>query len=203
MIRKLDKTFLSPLLGQRGFKKKGLAWNHGPGDIVHVLDFQISKFSDPGRIDFTINLGIWMRPVWTVYTGKQTPAFIKESDCWPSYRVGQVLADFRSDAKDLWWVLTSEDDVERIGVEICTIVSDKCLPFLDRFKSLEDVKQFYDTVELRLMPGGKLYLAVLSNLLGDRAAYDRLIADFTDKRLSAWQPKVAEVIQRLQSREIE
>jgi hypothetical protein len=200
MIRKLDKAFLSPLLGQHGFKKKGLAWNHGSGDIVHVLDFQISKFSGPDRIDFTINLGIWMRPLWMVYTGKQTPAFIKESDCWPSYRVGQVLADFRPDAKDLWWVLTNEDEVERVGVEVGTIVSDKCLPFLSRFRSLEDVKRFYETVELRLMPGGKLYLAILSHLLGDRAAYDRLMADFTDKKLSAWQPKVAEVTQRLQGR---
>lgn len=200
MIRKLEKTFLSPLLGQYGFKKKGLAWNYGAGDIVRVLDFQISKFSSPDRIDFTINLGIWMRPVWTVYTGKQAPAFIKEGDCWPSYRVGQVLADFRPDATDLWWTLTSEDEVERIGGEVCTIVSDKCLPFLNRFRSLEDVKRFYDTVELRLMPGGKLYLAILSHLLGDRAAYDRLIAEFADKRLSAWQPKVAETIQRLHGR---
>ena len=197
MIRKLDKTFFSALLQQHGFKKRGLTWNQCSGDIVRVVDYQISKFSSSDRIDFTINLGIWMRPVWAVYTGRQAPKFIKEGDCWPSYRIGQVLADFRSDANDLWWTVTSEDEVERTGGEVCTMMSDKCLPFLNRFRSIEDVKRFYDTVGLRLMPGGKLYLAILSHLLGDRVAYDRLIAEFTDKRLSAWQPKVEEVIRRL------
>jgi hypothetical protein len=200
MIRKLDKTFLSPLLGQHGFKKKGLVWNCGSDDIVHVLDFQISTFGGPDRTDFTINVGIWARPVWMVLSGRTPPTFIKEGDCHMIFRVGQVLAGFRPDAKDLWWTLTSEDDVERVGVEICSIVSDECLPFLSRFSSLEDVKRFYDTTELRLMPGEKLYCAVLNHLLGDRAAYDRLMAEFTDKKLSAWQPRVAEVTQRLQGR---
>lgn len=199
MIRTLERDFLSPLLQQHGFKKKDLTWNRAVDDIVHVLDVQISKFSGPDRIDLTINVGILMRPVWMIYSAKTPPAFVKEQDCWPSFRVGNLLADFRRDAKDVWWTLTSEDDVERVGVELCTIVSDKCAPFLDGFRSPEDVKRFYDTTELRLMPGGKLYLAILNYLLGDHAGYERLIAGFADKKLRAWQPRVAEVVQRLEN----
>jgi hypothetical protein len=199
MLHTFDKTVLSPLLFENGFKKRGLTWNRGSGEIVQVLDLQKSKFSDAERIDFTINVGIWARPVWMVLSGATPPRFIKESDCYTSFRVGQLLADFCPKATDLWWILTNENDVERVGVEVRTIVSDKCLPFLDRFRSLEDVKQFYDSTELRLMPGEKLYCAVLNHLLGDHAAYDRLMADFKDKKLSAWQPRVAEVTQRLQN----
>jgi hypothetical protein len=166
---------------------------------VDVLDVQVSRYSGPDQISLTINVGIWMRTVWIINSGKKARTFIEEHDCWPSFRIGQVMADFGPDALDAWWKLTSEDDVERVGIELCSKLSEKCLPFVNRFNTLEDVKAFYDAKKLRLMPGGKLYLAILNYLLGDREGYERLMADFADKKLSAWRPRVAEVIQRLEN----
>jgi hypothetical protein len=200
MIRALEGNFLSPLLKRHGFKRKSLTWNRASGDIVHVIDAQVSRFSGPDRVDLTVNVGIWARPLWIIYSAKETPSFVREHDCWPCFRIGQLLADFRRDAKDVWWKLTGEADVEMVGTELCSALSDKCIPFLNGFRSLEDLKRFCDTTaDLRLMPGGKLYLAILNYKVGDRAGYERLITEFADEKLRAWQARVAEVVERLEA----
>lgn len=197
IIRHLEHDFLSPLLQEHGFKQRGLTWNQAVDDMVRVLDVQLSKFSGPDRIDLTVNVGIWMRPVWRVSSAKKAPAFIEEHDCWPSFRIGQVMAEFHRDAIDKWWTLVKIDDVRSVGVDMRESISSFCVPFLKRFSSLVDVKRFYDAADLRIMPGGKLQLAILNNLLGDRESYERLIADLADKKFSFWHARVAEVVNRL------
>jgi hypothetical protein len=198
MIHVLDKKFLAPLLRGQGFKKKNLTWNRTNVDIVHVLDIQLSRFSNLEEIQLTVNIGICMHAVRAIYWGKEIPSFIEEIDCFPRFRIGKFLSDFQPDALDRWWSLRNKDDIDKVGRELQVILSERVIPFLNRITTMPQVKIFCDANPLHLFPADKLNFAILDYLMDDRVGYHTFIAEFSDKKLAAWQPKLSDIVGRLE-----
>lgn len=177
MLADLMKKHVAPLLKQCGFKKKELTWNKSKDGIVQVVDFQLSCFSGDGEEDFTINLGVFDPQVWKKCWGKEPPKFIKEEDCFPRIRVGQLLNESSEQSTDHWWTCNANSIESELGKEIEVVLEERCLPFLDDMLDQNEVVNFYSSSSDHLMPIEKIYLAIIKNSVGDAHSSDELLSE--------------------------
>jgi len=199
MINGLVESYISPLLMENEFIKKNYVWNRQNGKIIHVIELQKSRWNTKDRYDFTLNIGIWLKPLWEILWNKPAPSFVHSENCFPEYRVGEVL-EWDNSAKDLWWTLNPGTDVENLGVEIKNILQEKCLPFLNKCNSMQDVLCFAIKKDKRLHPYGKLAIATLNHLNGKYDIAEEILTEMeSNKKLEAWRDKIQKVRERLLS----
>jgi hypothetical protein len=191
-ISSLVKAFLSPVLTAHGFGGGLMVWNRRIGDLAHVLEFQRSRWNAK---EFTVDLGVCVRQAWEIYRGMSLPDNVREYDCYPRLRIGNILGDGRM---DIWWTLREVADFESVGVEVRKVILENCLPFLDSMNSFASVVAFADRPVKYRHPEELLRYAVLKHLSGDRDAA-RLILNnmLSDAKLRAWHDTVNGVSDRL------
>jgi len=80
--------------------------------------------------------------VWKVYAGEEIGSDVDVSDCFPGFRVGEVLANFRPDATDVWWTLTQDSEAGELATSVKSALSTRCLPLLDGLASVGAVFHF-------------------------------------------------------------
>lgn len=192
MLEDLIKKHIAPLLKQHGFKKKDLTWNKSKDGLVQVVDFQLSRFSSDEEKDFTINLGVFYSQVWKKCWAKEPPKFIKEEDCFPRIRIGQLLNGFSEESTDRWWSCSAKTNKDELGKEIEGLLEEKCLPFLDDMLDHHEVVKFYSSSSDRLMPIEKIYLAIFKNSIGDAHSSDELLSEVVTIS-KAWANRVEQV----------
>ena len=98
-----EARLLNQHSGPMAVQRTGLTWRRTENGIAHVVDFQFSRFGDPGSATFTINLGAAFEDVWQVYYGHGFGATINEADCfslqsrgcsrWVSWQCARSLVD--------------------------------------------------------------------------------------------------------------
>jgi hypothetical protein len=165
MLDDLAKQHLGPVLTEAGFSKKGLVWNRRTGELTQVLDLQRRRRHTGGGVDFTLNVGLWCERVWCLCWDREPPAFVKEQDCFPRFRVGALLDSFAPRPLDRWWYV-SDDNTMDVGHEVREIVEARCLPFLEDHVSFDQALQFAkQSVPIRF-PLDRLYLATYQFLAG-------------------------------------
>lgn len=198
MLASIIDEYVSPLLSSKGFRRSKLVWNRRLNGITHVLDMQLSKWSDAESISFTVNLGVWIEHLWQIYWDKKNPpATIPESECFPSLRVGQLLGEGPLH-KDVWWTVKDPNDVSATGSELRDILTTKCIPFLDKLSSIDTVLAVMEDPMLRRFPGGRLSYAVLKYLAGQRADATEILAEMlANPKLKAWHDRIRGVSERL------
>lgn len=196
MLTDLMKKHVAPLLKQRGFKKKDLTWNKSKDGVVQVVDFQLSRFSGDGEEDFTINLGVFDPQVWKKCWGKEPPKFIKEEDCFPRIRIGQLLNKSSKESTDHWWTCSANNNESELFKEIQGFLEEKCLPFLNDMVNQHEVVQFYSSNSEHLMPIEKIYLAIIKNSVGDVHSSDELLSEVAAIS-KAWANRVNQVRSQL------
>ena len=167
-----------PLMKAAGFAKRGRSFNRPAEDgIIHVLNFQSGQYPlgknyvVPGLReslygDFTINLGVHLPQVFELETPDVPPVFLQEYDCQIRIRLGQLLTD----GVDVWWSAT--DSVEETAARFPGLVEKFALPFLERFRTQEDViNEWRNAGELPFCNPGRssLIAAVLLHADGDLA----------------------------------
>jgi hypothetical protein len=160
---------LHPVLSGRGFRRTASTWNREVNGFTQVINLQASMFNVPSSEKFTINLGVYWDRAYTIYWQRPSPKYARDVDCILRTRIGDVLEDnFAGRARDVWWTVSSEEDLERVGADVPAKVVDEALPFLDRFRSLRDIDDFLASSK-GIMPAPVYYAVVLRNELGDRA----------------------------------
>ncbi|MEQ5777143.1 DUF4304 domain-containing protein [Thalassospira sp. NFXS8] len=173
MLADLIKNYVTPLLKQHGFKKKGLTWNKSNDGFVQVVNFQLSRFNSDVEKDFTINIGVFNSQVWKKCWGKEPPKVIKEEDCFPRMRVGRLL----NKPTDHWWTYDANTNDSGIGKEIKGILGEKCLPFLNAMLDQNEVFRFYSVHTECLMLIEKVYLAIIKHDVGDVRYSEELLSE--------------------------
>ncbi len=200
MLASIVNEYVAPLLLSKGFRRSKLVWNRRLDGMTHVLDIQRSKWSDAESTSFTVNLGVWIEHLWRIYWDKtKPPTTIRESECFPSVRVGQLLGEGPLH-KDVWWTIKDPNDVSAVGYELRDILATKCIPFLDKLDSIDAVLTAVEDPMLRRFPGGRLSYAVLNFLAGQRAEATEILAEMLAiPKLKAWHDRIRGVSERLAS----
>ena len=188
-------------LKRKGFRKSGFTWNRISDGVAHVVDFQISSYSHEGEVtSFTINIGIALERVWQIYYGHGLTSKIKETDCFPNFRIGEVISGFSQQSRDVWWDLIDNDIPSETLVEVKSALVDHCLPLLDRLQTSDAVFHFIQKeAPLRYpYPYLKINWAIICYLHGEVGkAESQLIELYSDPKLSdAWKIRIDEVRSR-------
>lgn len=175
----LEQSSIPAELKSRGFRRSKLTWTRTSGRVAHVIDFQRSRFSDPGSVDFTINVGVALDDIWRVYSGEGFGGAIREDQCYSRFRVGEALGGFRSDATDRWWTIGANVDSDALAAEVKSTVLERCLPILDRLDSVDAVFRFVqeEAPSRRIDAFTRIMLAIVSHLHGDVQKATSLLDD--------------------------
>lgn len=167
----LDRSSIVSELENRGFKRTRLTWTQRDGGVARVVDFQRSRFSDPGTVHFTVNLGVALDRVRQIYTGAHLGQRIDEGSCFPSFRVGETPGGFHGQTGDVWWTISEGATPDReLAVRLKTELVAKWLPLLERLSSVDAVLRFareeLPPAQPRA-PFNRITLAILHHLHGE------------------------------------
>ncbi len=193
----VEEIVIGPLLQSTGFHKYKSTWNRILPELTHVVDLQRHSTSTAECASVTLNVGVWNRQVWTICSGKSPPEFVNEWECFPRFRIGEIVGAFSNRSKDLWWTLVSGSDMTTTYTAIREAITTNVLPFFDDLRSLADVKQFCDTTRFRMLPAERMCLAILSFIEGDKSQCESILKSFDEQGLEAWRPRANEVRERL------
>lgn len=199
MLGRLIKGEIAPLLKSAGFRKSRTVWNRATPELVQVLDLQDKKRRRlEGSAEFTLNLGLWIEEVWWCCWGKSAPAFIREIDCFPRFRIGKLLYDFQPRSLDRWWELNGEASLAEVGEEVSGIIKNTCLPFFNSHTTVNEVLAFSREKRPIRFPLDELCMAILEFLEGDREAAERKLSELAED--DHWGCRTREVLDRLHER---
>ena len=198
----LDRSSITSELKNRGFSSRGQTWTRTSNGVAHVIDFQRSRFSDPGSVKFTINVGVALDDIWRMYSGEGLGGAIHEADCFPSFRVGEALGGFRKEATDVWWTIGENDGSDEVAAEVKSAVLESCLPILDRLDSVDAVFRFVQEEappKHANAPFTRIILAIVHHLHGDVQKAASLLDELeSSSRLGVeWRNRICDVRTRL------
>lgn len=135
----LVARYVTPLLREAGFRKKGAEYFRARESFSHLVSMQTSQWNDDNGFRFTRNCGVLVPGVMEVYANKKAGS-PRIEDCSFSTRVGFLT----SQRKDLWWALNEsvQETDSAIGQDIADELRELVLPFLDQFNTTRDVVSF-------------------------------------------------------------
>ncbi len=201
-LKKDEKMFndimnkqIAPLLKSFGYKKSGLTWNKHAGDIIHVINIQSDSHNNQS---FTINLGIFDKNIWKICWGKETPKFVNEEDCFPRFRIGDLLSDFSDKGTDFWWSCNSSTNEQHLGNEILDMLKNKCIPLLERSANINLIEEFLTKKGINLMPIEKIYLGIIKYKLDKIISSNELFDQVSDISQS-WAKRIEFVNKQLKN----
>lgn len=133
-INQVVALHIAPILKEKGFKKLGRTWVKDLTDYSFIINVQASRWNN-SDVDaaFTINYGIYVPSIYPLLFGNQKPKSPKEYDCVLRKRVVE------SNKKEIWWNAYNYDDITKLGQEIELEVTNQCLGFFGKIRSLVDI----------------------------------------------------------------
>jgi hypothetical protein len=141
---------MSPALKERGYRKRGKAFNRAvDAGLVHVVAFQMGAFNPPGTQEiprlrpnlygsFTINLGIYLHEIASLdhrATGSDLPSFVNDYNCQIRTRIGNLFPD----PADTWWWLDKPSDL--VCAAVTSAMLDYGFPWLAQHATREEILQ--------------------------------------------------------------
>ena len=133
------------------FKKTGNTFRiilpDGTSKLIH---FQRSAFNADGECRFTVNIGLFFQK-----DSDHPNRRFKEYECQIRTRVSGISKRY---AGDHWWVLTEVTDTEKLYEEICQLMVEDILPWLDQFETRRDVIRVGQSGALKGMIWGNVYV---------------------------------------------
>ena len=167
---------IAEILKLRGYRKHANLHVRAVGAVCHMIEVQFSSWSPKNADRFTLNCGVYVPGVTSVFWNKPEPQRPKLTDSSIYVRVG-MLAPSRL---DIWWEVTNEgpsDNDARIQSEIRSALIDMALPFVGRFETEQQIARFLTEepgeedklVEPRAAATRKVYAGILWRKLGDEA----------------------------------
>jgi len=130
-----------PILKEHGFKENQLTFTRQFESIAFVIDLQKSRWNDKSGSQFTLNIGIYVPEVFSIYTNKMEPTKIRLEHCTLHIRIGMLDPS----SKDIWWTLSENDSFEvdnQISQELIEKLNNLVFPFFSKFDNSLDVARF-------------------------------------------------------------
>jgi hypothetical protein len=121
---------VAPLLKGAGFRKAGLRFHRVAGEVVQVIEFQLSQanFADTGR--FYVNIGIGIDELWEL-EGRPRPARPKAQECQVCKRLEEVAPEAPAH-----WDVSASSDLDGLARRLSASIS-SLLADLDGITSIE------------------------------------------------------------------
>jgi hypothetical protein len=181
VIAQLD-VLLTPL----GFMRKKSVWNRNVGDMVDVIDVQVSKAGDT----ITVNAGVLERDVHTKLWGERPPLFVEEPWCTVRARAGALI-----DGHDRWWQLNKANT----AIDVSQAVGSHVLPFVNQMHTRQAMVEWLVAAEVvgKKYPPPILSLAILNHGLGKNAEACSLLIELRSRSVGDWRTRSEEVARRL------
>ena len=135
------KKEVTPLLKALKFKKRRLNYAYGFDELCWLVNIQKNQWNDQEELAFTVNCGVYIPGIVSVYANISEPASPSIMHCACSARIGMLMPE----KIDIWWTLTLGDSAsvnEDIAQDIRCKVENVALPFLNKFKSSQSVADF-------------------------------------------------------------
>lgn len=144
-LSQIIKRSCLPLLEKQSFHKQGLNFVRQLPELAWIIDIQKSRWNTKDQVEFTLNCGVFIPDVISLYGGRDKPVPCSAAASCVSARLGSL----KPDALDKWWRLsigdrlpeTDEKTVADVGSEIEQVL----LPFLFRFRNQRDVIDFLES----------------------------------------------------------
>lgn len=141
-LHSISSRWITPTLAPHGFHKRNSIFVRRLEEVFWVIDLQWSRFKSASSGEFTLNCGVFVPGVTSIYFNRAEPTDVKLVDCCIQTRIG-MLAD---DKLDKWWRLQLEDVAEQfdvsVGEEVSSRLEAHVIPFLKRFHSKAEVLSF-------------------------------------------------------------
>jgi hypothetical protein len=172
-------------LRELGFFKDGLVWNRSSGEVVEVIDLQVSK----SKSEVTINCGVFHKEAYSIVWGRELTGIAEEPLCVIRARVGELV-----DGHDTWWEISDEATKDALT----RAVAEYCLPFLEKVRSARGMEEYLEKTAMKQKyPLPRIYLATIQVLNGKREAGCSLLADIQKSAVGDWRGRAHEVETRL------
>ncbi len=160
LAKQLDivQNDLTPMLKDRGFKKRGRTFNRLSSDgLTLVINFQMGAFDPPGTTYFpglrenlygyfTVNLGIYVPEVAIYHLGGEARNFVQDYHCCIRARLGKLGHEMR----DIWWRISSSGEIIS---ELQIRLEENGLPFLQSFETRERILRHWPDHYAQVKPG--------------------------------------------------
>lgn len=128
---------LSPLLKQRGFRKRGAHYYRSEGDSIQVVTVQSSQWNQSDAGKFRLNFGVHFPAVAVALLGEDNmPEVPKEHYCLLRAIWG---------SPDRWWDVEPNTDVAVLAATIRAYGQDVVCPWLEKNKTLAEAARTLET----------------------------------------------------------
>ena len=135
------KKEVTPLLRALKFKKRRLNYAYGFDELCWLVNIQKSQWNNQEQSRFTVNCGVYIPGIVSVYANISEPTSPSIRHCACSVRIGMLMPE----KIDIWWTLTLGDSAsvdEDIAQDIRSKIENIALPFPHKFKSSQSVTDF-------------------------------------------------------------
>lgn len=174
-LTKILGLSITPLLKAEGFSKNRKCYHRKHETLTWVIELQKSRWNDQQQMQFTLNCGIYIPGVISTYINRSEPKNPEIPFCCITVRVGML----QQDHLDKWWTLSVDQDEatdQLIEQELHLAVTNNLLPFLSKFKGMDDVLSYLEKPrpesERYVSPidevQSRIYLAILYWLKGNQ-----------------------------------
>lgn len=119
---------VTPIMRSDGYRKTGRTFHLAEPDHIRVVNVQASQwnFGVTGR--FTVNLGVYFRPVEALLASRPLPGLPKEYQCTLRARIGSLMPDDVD-----WWEITTSTDIDDLAQTVAAACTTFALPWLVTF----------------------------------------------------------------------
>lgn len=122
---------ITPLLARSGYQKSARAFVAQSDGIARVVQFPTRQLKKPEEARFTLNFAVTSVAFHEAYAGKPFPKNAPSAEPVVQAGAGRLMPD----GEDVWWSLTPGVSSRLIADEVETLLNDRVLPFLERFRT--------------------------------------------------------------------
>jgi len=122
---------VTPLLAANGYRKSARNFVAQEGGIARIVQVQSSQLKKPDEASFTLNALVTSVAFHEAYAGTPFPKNAGSAEPVVQAGVGRLTPE----GEALWWSLRPGVSVKLIASEIETLLKERVLPFLARFRT--------------------------------------------------------------------
>jgi hypothetical protein len=174
----VQRKYVRPLMKEYEYKNAGRYFFQPSTDIIRTLEIQ-SGWHAPAHSSFTINLGFVFPPIWNIESDKEMPKSPARHNKLVPTRIGHLLPK----NGDYWWQVRSQNDVEKVGAEIQSVIVAHAIPFLNRIGSSDDLLRLFEagSVDLDLSaPRSYVFAAMILHSRGENLRVNEYLTKALD-----------------------
>lgn len=143
----LIKTYLKPLLKEKGYKTSGNNWWKNNIGFYYVINLQNFSFNSKDNIDFCFNIGIALEKFIADKTRKKVTGYDIAIPCREQSFISKNRQEHKF-RKNLGFHIEANTNMEDFKTEFRIDFEQNILPILESLNSIEECIEFYDKMPL-------------------------------------------------------